>query len=446
MKPRRFGRRSASRWTERSLHDREPAASSWHDHLGDADAAAQHGPTTYIGRLPVFDRRLDVVGFHLLIDEYDGTVPSGPFGSTERSRRLLTRALLEVGLDSLIGGRLGFVEIPVPLLAEGTHLALPPHRIIVEVPGTVDAHGHEVLHQARKDGYRLVIGSLDECQDPEAAVRHTLGTRLDQRSPTFRNTAEQVLAWNHRSQILADHLTGDTGVEESRTAGAAWMRGDVLRPTEQIDEPTVPLHRIAVLDLLAALEQPDVDVDEIDALVSTDVGMSYKLLRMANSSFLALERRVERTRDAIVYLGLDTVRAVAALLSLSEASDHPPEIVHLSLIRARHCEELLRRDSPQLAHAGFTTGMFASLDVLLGLSVEQILHRIPVADHIADALRSREGRLGWALDVVLAYEAGDLATLSRMKAEPAATVLSYRHALAWMHRISRGLDAPAHAS
>ncbi|MGY6499351.1 MAG: EAL and HDOD domain-containing protein [Acidimicrobiales bacterium] len=445
MKVGRFGRRGAPRWTERSLAPREAAASSWHD-TADIDLGSQHGPTTYIGRLPVFDRRLDVVGFHLLIDEYDGHLPSGPVGSTDRSRRLLTRALLEVGLDSLIGGRLGFVEIPVPLLAEGTHLALPPHRIIVEVPGTIDADGLDVLHQARKDGYRLVVGSLDDCDDPEAAARHTLGVRLDHRHTDFAADAEQVLAWNPRSQILADHLGGDADVETSRRAGAAWVRGDVLRPTEQIDEPTVPLHRVAVLELLAALEQPDVDVDEIDALVSTDVGMSYKLLRMANSSFLALERRVERTRDAIVYLGLDTVRAVAALLSLSEASDHPPEIVHLSLIRARHCEELLRRDSPLLAHAGFTTGMFSSLDVLLGLSVEQILHRIPVADHIADALRSREGRLGWALDVVLAYEAGDLVRLSQLKAEPAATVLSYRHALAWMNRIERGLDAPAQAS
>jgi c-di-GMP phosphodiesterase len=401
------------------------------------------GPHTYVGRAPVFDRRLGVAGFHLMVDEF-GSV--GPLAEdltderrAERSKRLLTRALLEVGLDSLIGGKLGFVELPLGLVADGSHLALPPHRVMLEVPGPIDREGLDVLRELRDEGYRVLVSSVEDCTHPPQTARLAAGVVLDAHDVAIDDRIEQILRWNPRSQILVSGLADSSTIERCRSLGVTWLRGDVLRPAEQVDEPTVPTHRMAVLQLLAELERPDVDFDDIDRLVSTDLGMSYKLLRMANSSYLALERRVERTRDAIVYLGIDTVRAAAALLALSEASDHPPEIVHLSLVRARHCEEVMRPRQPQLAHAAFTTGLFSTLDVLLGLSMEQIMMRIPVADHIADALRDRTGELGRVLEIVTAYERGDLRAMSQLGADPAVTVLGYRRSLNWMASLDKAL-------
>ncbi|MBK5224131.1 MAG: HDOD domain-containing protein [Acidimicrobiia bacterium] len=392
---------------------------------------------TYIGRVPVFDRRRDIAGYSLVVDRL------GAEGDAEHSRQLLTRALLEVGLDSLIGGRIGFVEVAVDLLADGLHHALPAHRMIIEVIGEIDRSAQAVLSQVRAEGYRLILGSLASCHRPAEALRTAGGVRVDLRTHDLGEAMRAVERWNPRAKVLVDHLSHPDDVAPCLDAGATWMRGDILRPIERIDEPTVPASRVAALELLAELERADVTVDDIDRLVSIDLGMSYKLLRMANSSYLALERRVERTRDAVVYLGLDTVRASAALMALAEASDHPPEIVHMSLLRARHCEELLLETQPSLAHAGFTAGLFSSLHLLLGLSVEQVLDRIPVSDAIAEALRSRHGQVGRALTTVIAYEKQDLQEVYGSGFEPATVVRSYRHALHWMNRLTSGLDARA---
>ena len=403
------------------------------------------GAVIYVGRMPVFDRRGGVAGFHLLIDELDSSSSPetgrwSPSTDARRSRQVLTRALLEVGLDSLIGGRLGFVEVPLDVLTSGAHLALPPHRMVFEVTGEIDAEGMQAVREVRDEGYRVLLAEPDRAHHPEGALRYCAGARVDGSRPDADSILNRVLEWAPRSQVLVHGLADDTDADRFRSAGATWIRGDLLRPPEQVDEPTIPLQRLTVLQLLSELERPDVDFDDIDRLISIDLGMSYKLLRMANSSYLALERRVERTRDAIVYLGIDTVRAAAALLALSEATDHPPEIVHLSLVRARHCEELVRAKHPELTHAAFTTGLFSTLDTLLGLSMDQILLRIPVADHIADALREREGVLGMVLEVVTAYERGDLVRLTRLGADPSTTVLGYRRALAWMNDMLHGLE------
>ncbi|QGG94665.1 EAL and HDOD domain-containing protein [Actinomarinicola tropica] len=437
-------RRPRTRFRSRSrrrVAEEAPATPDWTDVVAEAPlhpitVGDAGGGTTYIGRAPVFDRRLDVCGYHLIVDRLD----DDGHAAGDASRQLLTRALLEVGLDSLIGGRTGFVEVTVDLLAEGLHHALPAHRMMIEVAGRIDAAGEEVLRAVRDEGYPLIVGSLAACERPDRVLPIAGGLRADVRVGELEAASEALARHNPRGKLLVTGLAHSAEVEPCRAAGATWLRGDVLRPVERIDEPTVPANRVAVLQLLAELERPDVEVDDIDALISIDLGMSYKVLRMANSSYLALERRVERTRDAVVYLGIDTVRAVAALLALSEATDHPPEIVHQSLLRARHCEEILLLTHPSAAHAGFTTGLFSALDLLLGLSVEQVLHRIPVSDEIAEALRSRQGVIGRTLDVVIAYERHDLDRLARGRIEPATVVSGYRNALAWVSRITRGLE------
>lgn len=401
------------------------------------------GDVTYIGRAPVFDRRLDVAGFRLIVDHLDRADAGSGADTTEpdpiATRQVLTRALLEVGLDSLIGARIGFVEVTLDMLEDGLHRALPAHRMALELTGAVDREAIDLLRGVREDGYTLLVGSLIDAHDPTEALLVAGGARVDVGSEALAEVAELRNRVAPRSKLLVCGLQSNDDVEPCREIDATWMRGEVLRPTETIDEPTVPASRLAVLELLAELERPEVGIDDIDRLISIDLGMSYKVLRMANSSYLALERRVERTRDAVVYLGIDTVRAVAALLALSEATDHPPEIVHLSLVRAKHCEEIAKSTSPALAHAAFTTGLFSGLDLLLGLTVDQVLDRIPVSDEIATALRDRQGRLGLILNTVLAYERHDLEALARASIEPGTVVIAYRHALNWVARITRGL-------
>lgn len=445
MLSRRDRRRARPTWSADLVSTNREPLPALDVHPLASDVAAPSGAVTYVGRVPVFDRRLDVAGYQLLIDELTDAPREGE-RDPERSKQLLTRVLLEVGLDSLIGGKLGFLDIPIELLADGVHLALPPHRMILEVSGQIDDEGVEILREVRHEGYRVVAAAIEDSANPAEVVKVTAGVRLRADALDAEEFVDQVQQWNPRASILVDSLAGNEETDRWRQIGATWLRGDVLRPAEQVDEPTVPLNRLAVLQLLSELERPDVDFDDIDELVSTDLGMSYKLLRMANSSYLALERRVERTRDAIVYLGIDTIRAAAALLTLSEVTDHPPEMVQISLVRARHCQEMAEDLHPDLAHAAFTTGLFSSLDLLLGLSIDQVLHRLPVADHISAALADRHGTLGWLLDIAIAYEAGDLNQLHALGADPTVTVFSYRKALRWMAEVHRGLYGTPHSS
>src|SRR5581483_9723225 len=75
--------------------------------------------------------------------------------------------------------------------------------------------------------------------------------------------------------------------------------------------------------LLEALRSPEVSVREVGAIVEQDVAMTAKVLQLVNSAFMGISRHVSTPSEAIVYLGVETLRALA--LSASVFSQFHPE-------------------------------------------------------------------------------------------------------------------------
>ena len=76
------------------------------------------------------------------------------------------------------------------------------------------------------------------------------------------------------------------------------------------------------IKLLEALRSPETSVREIGAIVEQDVGMTAKVLQLVNSAFMGISRHVSTPSEAIVYLGIETLRALA--LSASVFSQFHP--------------------------------------------------------------------------------------------------------------------------
>lgn len=67
------------------------------------------------------------------------------------------------------------------------------------------------------------------------------------------------------------------------------------------DLPVLPQ---ALADLMKAMQREDVAIDQLAATISHDQALTAKTLRLANSSFYGMPRRITSIRDAIGVLGL----------------------------------------------------------------------------------------------------------------------------------------------
>lgn len=71
--------------------------------------------------------------------------------------------------------------------------------------------------------------------------------------------------------------------------------------------PTAPK---VVEELISSFENPDVSVEEIARKLSLDPVLSAKLLRLANSAYYHVSRRIGNVEDAVRMLGFVTVRTL----------------------------------------------------------------------------------------------------------------------------------------
>ncbi|MBI1911732.1 MAG: HDOD domain-containing protein [Deltaproteobacteria bacterium] len=80
-----------------------------------------------------------------------------------------------------------------------------------------------------------------------------------------------------------------------------------------IDLPVLPITSQRVLALMA---DPDVSIEKIKRLISTDPGLATKILTVANSAFYGGCRNIQNLSQAILRLGLNSVRNIVIATSM----------------------------------------------------------------------------------------------------------------------------------
>lgn len=88
---------------------------------------------------------------------------------------------------------------------------------------------------------------------------------------------------------------------------------DVLQGVHAL--PSLP---IVVMDLLASLDDAELNIPVLVQLIEKDQALTARTLRIANSSFYGMPRQVRSVADAIAMLGFQTIRSItlaAAVIS-----------------------------------------------------------------------------------------------------------------------------------
>lgn len=104
--------------------------------------------------------------------------------------------------------------------------------------------------------------------------------------------------------------------------------------------PTLP--RTSAL-LVQALQDPDVQTDEIAAIVEQDVGITAKMLQLVNSAFFSLPNYVTSVRMAVNYLGLDTLKQLVLSVELFRTLQPSQAVAGFSLEHLQEHSQLAAR-------------------------------------------------------------------------------------------------------
>lgn len=109
-------------------------------------------------------------------------------------------------------------------------------------------------------------------------------------------------------------MATDLAVPKRVNAMTPLVMDDVLRVIHRL--PSLPT---VVMDLLASMDQENVDIDTLARKIAMDQTLTAKTLRLANSSFYGRAQAVNTMAEAIAILGFRTVRSVVTTAGLMQS-------------------------------------------------------------------------------------------------------------------------------
>lgn len=79
------------------------------------------------------------------------------------------------------------------------------------------------------------------------------------------------------------------------------------------------------VEMVNRLRDPEVSVDEIGAVISRDIGMTAKILKLVNSAVFGLRRQIATPAEAVHYLGVESVKSLVLTVQVFSQFDAAKE-------------------------------------------------------------------------------------------------------------------------
>jgi EAL and modified HD-GYP domain-containing signal transduction protein len=400
----------------------------------------------FVARQPIFDRGLKVAGYELLFR--DGPTRQAfvvnPEGATAS---VVLNSFTEIGLDRIVGASPAWVNVTREFVLSGLTETVPPGRIVYEIveDQAIDDEFIAVLAELRRTGYKLALDDFVYRAEADPLLEFVDVVKLDLLSLGRDRLSDHVaLLRPYGVTIVAEKLETHADHAFCAELGCDLFQGFFFREPELLSDLGIAANRASLLNVVAALQNPDVDLPELERLIGHDVTLSFRLLRYINSAYFGLRSAVRSIGQALALLGLENLKRWATLSVLISIDNKPPELMLTALIRARFCElagERLALTSPGEL---FTLGLFSVIDALMDSTMESILESIPFPNDMTQALISHHGDKGRLLECVIALETGDF---ERARSILYCSGQLYLDAIAWADAVSDSLfsEAPAAA-
>lgn len=393
----------------------------------------------FIARQPIFDLHMHVYGYELLYRktrenrfiETDGD---------EATANVIINAFNILDIARFTNGRRAFVNFTGNLISQGIPSLFSKEAMIIEILENV-VPTIEVVNACRmlkRLGYWISIDDFIDRPEYSELLKLADIIKVDFLTTGEAEKADIVRRYADGQKIfLAEKVESNEEYQKALRIGYTLFQGYFFSVPVIHSVGEVPPAKWGQLKLLSILHRADVEFEHISSIVSNDVSLTYKLLRLVNSAAIGRIVRIESVRQALVMLGMIELRKWLSLVIMRKLSeDKPGELIRLCLIRARLLEALgtsLRWEGS--GDTLFLVGMFSCLDAMMGRPLTELLDGISVSDHAKTALLLREGMFGYLLSLVLSYEAGDWNEVTRysemLGVDVRAVTPLYLEAVAW---------------
>ncbi|MCC6302835.1 MAG: HDOD domain-containing protein [Gammaproteobacteria bacterium] len=386
-----------------------------------------------------------MIGYELLYRRQD-QAHAKIIDGDQATSQIFINSFLEMGLDKVVGKHQAFINVTRNFITNTDLLPPPSAQLVLEILEDIkidDAVIAAVLRLKRM-GYIIALDDFIYHPDLKPLVSMANIIKLDVQALNHVELEEHVsILSEYPVKLLAEKIETPEMFDRCLELDFDYYQGYFLCKPRVLSGRRLPANRVNAMRMMAELQNPEIDIKELEALISQDPTMSYKLMRYINSAAFTLSKKVDSIHHAIVYLGGKEIKRWATLIALTGIDDKPDELITTSLIRSKMCE-LLSEDHPQLnKDSAFIVGLFSTLDAMMDQPLPELLGTLPLSPEITRALLDRQGPYAVILNSVIAYERGEWDKLECAALSREAITEIYLRSLSWSNTIMQEIKADA---
>ena len=362
----------------------------------------------FVGRQPIFDVNNRVFAYDLL---YRSSLENrvGDVNLTVATSRVIIDAFVEIGLDDIVGRNRVLLNVDKNYLIDPDLVFVPPDRVALQIPEDLEATdevraGIEHLSEL---GYKIALGGYTPQSPVAALLPYASIVKVDALDATDESL-QAALASLGGQRVVKVAKRVETGQrrDELVELGFDCFQGHFLARPEVVSGSRMPSNRIAVLELVTKICDPDLSGDELAELIAMDASLSLRTLRFVNSPLSGLTNEVDSIHHAVVLLGRNIIKSWVMLLAITGLDNNVPELVTTAFVRAKLCERLAGEARLGGVDSFFTVGLFSLMDAMMGTPMNDLLETLPFSPEVKAALVERDGVRGEAVSCAESLEQG----------------------------------------
>lgn len=399
----------------------------------------------FIARQPIVDTKQDIVAYELLF-RHDGAATTAEVtDDLLAGTRVLVNTLSNMGTQWLLGDKLAFINIAVPMLESEYLELLPPKQVVLEILETVESTPEliERCKQLRGLGFKFALDDFEHSSTNSPLLDVADYVKIDIQAldaAKVKEMAKLVKSKGKSIKLVAEKVEKQSEFNTCKEMGFDYFQGFYFAHPETLSAKVINPAHAAVLDLLNRVRN-NAELTEIELAFKRDVALSFKLLRYINSVGFGLSCEIQSIRHAVSILGYQQLyRWLTLLLVTAGNSSSSPALMKTAVTRGRLTELLGtgllgKADQDNL----FIVGVFSLLDAMLEMPMDSVMDKLTLPENITDALLNRSGIYGPFLELTEACESADSSKIDdlamALSLEPEKVNEAHLSALAWVETL-----------
>lgn len=194
----------------------------------------------FVGRQPIYDIESALFGYELLYRSGEKVNAADFEDGDWATSQVILNAFVEIGLESLVGQSLAFINFTENFLLEGLCHQLPPGRVVVEILEDVTVNDAllTAVGELAGAGYTIALDDFIYRPELEPLLQFAHIVKVDVRGVDRKDLAAHTEQLKHFDvKLVAEKVETLDEFEYCKSLGYELFQGYFFRPADDCKRP-----------------------------------------------------------------------------------------------------------------------------------------------------------------------------------------------------------------